>query len=219
MTPRIALLHATAAGSTTGIAERIHEVLAAAGYAVRAEQLIAERPLDPPDADAVVIGSAVHDMAWLPPALDALVVLAAMDRIPPLWCFSVGGVQPHGVVTRALAAQEIRRVEASRPACAQRIITSSAGSCGSTGCRCGAGCSTGSWRAAALVITATGLRSSRGRPLSRPTCGRLTAGRSNDEGQGPEPAPTTVPTHIGDSVPRRGTGPRTRPHTGRKYRR
>jgi menaquinone-dependent protoporphyrinogen oxidase len=115
MTPRIALLHATAAGSTTGIAERIHEVLAAAGYAVRAEQLIAERPLDPPDADAVVIGSAVHDMAWLPPALDALVVLAAMDRIPPLWCFSVAGVQPHGVVTRALAAQEIRRVERGFP--------------------------------------------------------------------------------------------------------
>ncbi|WP_345414446.1 flavodoxin domain-containing protein, partial [Pseudonocardia xishanensis] len=118
MTPRIVLLHATAAGSTTGIADRIREVLEQAGCTVRAERLTEGTAPDPAglaDADAVVLGSAVHDMAWLPPALAATHVLATLDPAPPLWCFSVGGVQPHGPLTRTMAAQEIRRVEQGFP--------------------------------------------------------------------------------------------------------
>ncbi|MCW0212138.1 MAG: flavodoxin domain-containing protein [Pseudonocardia sp.] len=119
MAPRIVLLHATADGSTTGIADRIGEVLERAGCTVHGRRLDEGAPADPVElahADAVVVGSAVHDMAWLPPALAALRDLAALDPPPPLWCFSVGGVQPHGPLTRALAAQEVRRVERGFPA-------------------------------------------------------------------------------------------------------
>ena len=119
MTPHIVLVHATADGSTTGIADRIREVLERSGCVVQARRLDEDTPLDPAEigtVDAVVLGSAVHGMAWLPPAVDALHTLAAADPRPPLWCFSVGGVQPHGPVTRILAGQEVRRVEHGFPA-------------------------------------------------------------------------------------------------------
>ncbi|GAY07355.1 flavodoxin-like protein [Pseudonocardia sp. N23] len=112
------LLHATAAGSTTGIADHIGEVIERAGCTVHAERLDGGTSPDPAAlcaADAVVAGSAVHDMAWLPPALGVLRTLATLAPAPPLWCFSVGGVQPHGPLTRVLAAQEIRRVERGFP--------------------------------------------------------------------------------------------------------
>lgn len=118
MTPSIVLRYATAAGSTTGIADRIREVLERAGCTVQVERLTEGTPPDPAgfaDADAVVLGSAVHDMSWLPPALAAAHLVASLDPTPPLWCFSVGGVQPHGPLTRTMAAREIRRVEQRFP--------------------------------------------------------------------------------------------------------
>ena len=53
-------------------------------------------------------------MAWLRPALDFV------GRIPaegnrPTWCFSVGGVAPHGPLTRRLTSSETRRVERGFP--------------------------------------------------------------------------------------------------------
>jgi len=59
--------------------------------------------------DALVVGSAVHDMAWLAPSDDVL-RRAAASGMPAVWCFSVGGVRPHGRLTRGLAALEARRV-------------------------------------------------------------------------------------------------------------
>lgn len=109
-TTRVLVGYATANGSTAGVAERIATGLRGAGREVDC------RPVGPdlaPDRyDAVVLGSAVHDMAWLPPAVD---FLHRMSSTAPTWFFSVGGVQPAGPLTRRLAAGEIARVERGFP--------------------------------------------------------------------------------------------------------
>ena len=110
--PRVAVVYATAAGSTEGIAARIALVLGRAGCEVCC--LPAQADLELPQIDALVVGSAVHNMAWLPPAVDFLRGVAASDRVE-VWCFSVGGVHPRGRVTCALAALEARRVGAGFP--------------------------------------------------------------------------------------------------------
>jgi len=104
---RVLVTYSTAAGSTAGIAERIAQVLAAAGCTVQC--LPASAVPDVEGVDALVVGSAVHDMAWLAPSADVL-RRAAVSGPPAVWCFSVGGVRPHGRLTRALAALEVRRV-------------------------------------------------------------------------------------------------------------
>jgi menaquinone-dependent protoporphyrinogen oxidase len=109
--PRVLVGYASAAGSTAGIAERIADTLRAQGGDVACRPVGPN--LDPSDVDAVVVGSAVHDMAWLRPAVELL------GRIPddrPTWCFSVGGVAPRGPLTRSMTAREVRRVEKGFPA-------------------------------------------------------------------------------------------------------
>jgi len=106
----VLVAYASAAGSTAGIAERIARRIESSGHAV------ACRPADAADltgVDALVLGSAVHSMAWLPAASDALRQAAAAGV--PVWCFSVGAVQPRGRLTRLMARQEARRVEAGFP--------------------------------------------------------------------------------------------------------
>jgi len=110
--PRVLVSYASAAGSTAGIAERIAEVLRTAGCEVVC------RPADP-DADlagfdALVLGSAVHDMAWLPSAVTVL-HRAVTSGCGPVWCFSVGGVNPRGRLTWYLARKEAERVEQQFP--------------------------------------------------------------------------------------------------------
>jgi menaquinone-dependent protoporphyrinogen oxidase len=103
--------YATANGSTAGIAERIAAGLRGSGCEVDCRPVGADLP--PGGFDAIVLGSAVHNMAWLRPAIDFL------HRIPgttPTWFFSVGGVQPSGAVTRRLTDLEITRVEQGFPA-------------------------------------------------------------------------------------------------------
>lgn len=107
--------YATAAGSTRGVAERIG--IALAGAAGRPALDVVCRPvssdLEASGFDAFVVGSAVHDMAWLPDAV------AFLDRVVvpgrPVWVFSVGGIEPRGPVTRALAARERASVEQGFP--------------------------------------------------------------------------------------------------------
>ena len=110
--PRVLVGYATAAGSTAGIAERIAATLRDTGAEVTCRPVGPD--LDPAAFDVVVVGSAVHNMAWLRPALDF------MDRLPatgdrPVWCFSVGGIDPRGPVTRRMTELEIRRVEQGFP--------------------------------------------------------------------------------------------------------
>jgi menaquinone-dependent protoporphyrinogen oxidase len=109
---RVLVAYATAAGSTAGIAERIAATLRESGFEVVCRPLGAD--LDPAPFGALVLGSAVHNMSWLRPALDFLSRLpTGEDR--PTWCFSVGGVAPHGPVTRRMTAREVRRVERAFP--------------------------------------------------------------------------------------------------------
>ncbi len=103
--------YATAHGSTAEVAERIAARLRSSGWAVDARPVVPQ--LDPAPYDAIVLGSAVHDMAWLPSAQHFL------RRIPattPTWFFSVGGIEPTGPVTRRLGRLEIARVEQGFPA-------------------------------------------------------------------------------------------------------
>lgn len=109
---RVLVGYATAAGSTEGIAERIAATLRETGADVTCRPVGPD--LDPAAFDVLVVGSAVHTMAWLRPALDFL------DRIPadsehPTWCFSVGGVAPHGPLTRRMTSLEAGKVEQGFP--------------------------------------------------------------------------------------------------------
>ena len=110
--PQVLVGYATAAGSTAGIAERIAATLRESGCQVVCRPVGPD--LDPGLFATVVVGSAVHNMAWLPAALDFL------GRIPTVgdrhtWCFSVGGVTPRGRLTRRMAASEVRRIEQAFP--------------------------------------------------------------------------------------------------------
>jgi len=109
-TTRVLVCYATAAGSTEGVAERIAATLRSSGVQVVCRPVGPD--VDPAAFDALVLGSAVHDMAWLRPAIDFL------DRVPagtPSWFFSVGGVEPRGTLTRRMTDLEIRRVEQAFP--------------------------------------------------------------------------------------------------------
>jgi menaquinone-dependent protoporphyrinogen oxidase len=111
-TTRVLVGYATAAGSTTGIAERIAATLRQRGAEVVCRPVGPD--LDPSAFEAFVLGSAVHNMAWLPPAVDFLRRLPTPDD-RPTWCFSVGGIDPEGPVARRLAALEIRKIEQRFP--------------------------------------------------------------------------------------------------------
>jgi menaquinone-dependent protoporphyrinogen oxidase len=104
--------YATAAGSTRGVAERIAARLQDAGLPVSCAALAPD--LRPEDHSAWVLGSAVHNMAWLPPALEFL-QRAATVPARPCWAFSVGGMSPSGPVSRWMGAQEIRRIQRGFP--------------------------------------------------------------------------------------------------------
>lgn len=106
----VLVAYASAAGSTAGIAERIARGIGRTGHAVACE------PADRADlvgVEALVLGSAVHDMAWLPSASDLLRRTAVAGI--PVWCFSVGAVQPRGPLTRLMARLEAQRVAAGFP--------------------------------------------------------------------------------------------------------
>jgi menaquinone-dependent protoporphyrinogen oxidase len=109
--PRVLVAYATAAGSTAGIADRIAEILRTTGCEAVCRP--AGPDADPADFDALVLGSAVHNMAWLPSALEVLHRAAAQSR--PVWCFSVGGVNPRGRYTRYITSREAARLAQQFP--------------------------------------------------------------------------------------------------------
>lgn len=117
---RILVCYASAAGSTRGIAERIahrlrHEL---DGYQPDQCEVTCQPvgpDLDPAKFAALIVGSAVHNMAWLPEAISFLSRLPAHSA-PPVWTFSVGSVEPRGPVTRLLVSRERIAVERGFPA-------------------------------------------------------------------------------------------------------
>jgi menaquinone-dependent protoporphyrinogen oxidase len=111
---RVLVGYATAGGSTQSIAELIADVLRDPGLTVVCRPVGPD--LEPGAFDAVVVGSAVHGMAWLRPAVDFLSRLPAGEA-PSLWCFSVGGL-PHPERTRFsrwLARSELQKIEQRLP--------------------------------------------------------------------------------------------------------
>jgi len=113
-TSRVLVAYATAAGSTAEIAEHIAGTLRGAGAEVVCAPVSPE--LDPAGFDVLVVGSAVHNMAWLPPALDFLARAAGTGT--PTWCFSVGGLAgPNGNrINRRMASSELARIARAFPA-------------------------------------------------------------------------------------------------------
>jgi menaquinone-dependent protoporphyrinogen oxidase len=85
---RVLVTFASAAGSTAGIAEWITGALLARGHDVVLRSV--EEVTGLADYDAFVIGSAVHDQAWLPAAADFLTENRRALRGKPVWLFSVG---------------------------------------------------------------------------------------------------------------------------------
>jgi menaquinone-dependent protoporphyrinogen oxidase len=110
---RVLVGYASAAGSTAGVAERVAEVLRAAGCAVVCRPADGDLQVD--GFDAAVLGSAVHNGAWLPPAV-ALARRLAGSGSRPVWCFSVGGLDPRGRLGAPMAAREARGIERQFPA-------------------------------------------------------------------------------------------------------
>lgn len=86
--PHIAVVYATAQGSTREIADFIGASLTARGALV--EIADAEHAPDPTRFDAVILGSAVHDRALLPALGDYVRSHRHELRERPVWLFSVG---------------------------------------------------------------------------------------------------------------------------------
>lgn len=85
---RILVVAATRHGATSGIADRIADVLRADGLDVtRAD---AARPPDPSGFDACVVGSAVYMGSWLKEGLAFLERHQATLATKPAWLFSSG---------------------------------------------------------------------------------------------------------------------------------
>jgi menaquinone-dependent protoporphyrinogen oxidase len=114
VTPRALVAYATAAGSTAQVAEHIATVLPDSGAEVVCTPVAQE--LDPGGFDVLVVGSAVHNMAWLRPALDFLARTARTGA--PTWCFSVGGLAApyRNALSRFMARGELRRIAQGFPA-------------------------------------------------------------------------------------------------------
>jgi menaquinone-dependent protoporphyrinogen oxidase len=100
----VLVTYATAFGSTREIAERVGEVI---GKWVAS---VAVRPVDEVDTtagyDAFVVGSAVHNQAWLPEAREFLQRNAASLSDRPVWMFSVGMPGALPVLLRRMAMSE-----------------------------------------------------------------------------------------------------------------
>jgi menaquinone-dependent protoporphyrinogen oxidase len=84
----VLIAYATARGSTEGIAQRIATRLAAGGHVATARPAAVVEDIEP--YDAFILGSAVHDQAWLPEAVDFARRYAAALAAKPVWLFSVG---------------------------------------------------------------------------------------------------------------------------------
>ena len=82
--------YASAHGSTRQIAERVGSRLSRAGVAVHVAP-VAELE-DIGRYDAVVLGSAIHNGAWLPGAMDVVRANSDVLSRQPVWLFSVGMV-------------------------------------------------------------------------------------------------------------------------------
>jgi menaquinone-dependent protoporphyrinogen oxidase len=111
---RVLVGYASAHGSTQSIATRIAQGLRKRGIDVEIT------PLDTAASvgahDACVLGSAIHDQAWLAPAVEFLTRNADALAARPVWLFSVGMPAALGKTLQRIAASEAGKVVAGLPA-------------------------------------------------------------------------------------------------------
>lgn len=118
---RILVGYASAHGSTREIAERLAARLREQGLEVDCAA-VQDGPAVGP-YDAVVVGSAIHNAAWLPEA-DSFVNRAAPELARrPVWLFSVGMPDALGRILRRLAAKS----EAAKVTAPYRVLVSPRG--------------------------------------------------------------------------------------------
>jgi menaquinone-dependent protoporphyrinogen oxidase len=84
---RVLVAYATRHGSTADIAQRIADRLETAGHTAECRSMKEVRELT---CDAAVLGSAIHNQAWLTEATDFLVRFRGGLADKPAWLFSVG---------------------------------------------------------------------------------------------------------------------------------
>jgi menaquinone-dependent protoporphyrinogen oxidase len=112
---RVLVAYASWYGSTAEIAERVGAILSREGISVEVAP-VREAP-QPAGFDAVVVGSAVHQQAWSPEAVEFVRTQATAQDRRPMWLFSVGmsdglpgplrepaRTSQHGRITAALGA-------------------------------------------------------------------------------------------------------------------
>jgi menaquinone-dependent protoporphyrinogen oxidase len=100
--------YASEHGSTRGIAERVAARLGEHGS--RVEVLSLDQVRDVGGYDAVVLGSAIHNQAWLPQATQFVRRNLGALAGRPLWLFSVGMPDALPGPLRALARKEEAKV-------------------------------------------------------------------------------------------------------------
>ncbi|MGN2637965.1 flavodoxin domain-containing protein [Nocardia takedensis] len=123
---RIAVLYATAQGSSRDVAESIATELTTRGARVELAEVEHAPELD--DFDAVVLGSAVHDRKMLPEADEF--VRAHRDTLTtrPTWLFTVGlGPGLRGPIGRRLAHAVPPAIDKTRAAISPRDYHAFAG--------------------------------------------------------------------------------------------
>jgi menaquinone-dependent protoporphyrinogen oxidase len=88
---KILITYASAHGTTQSIAERIESCMNATNIGVVTVDPIEENP-HLGDFDVIIIGSAIHNGSWLPPATRfmKLSTLFLKEQPRPTWVFSVG---------------------------------------------------------------------------------------------------------------------------------
>jgi menaquinone-dependent protoporphyrinogen oxidase len=110
---RVLVAFASAHGSTEGIAAAIAERLREAGQVVELCPIDEVRSVA--GLDGIVLGSAIHSGAWLPPAAAFVEEHAEQLSAQPLWLFSVSSVGDTSSVFGRRVANVMRRAR-SEPA-------------------------------------------------------------------------------------------------------
>jgi menaquinone-dependent protoporphyrinogen oxidase len=110
----VLVAYASAHGSTRDIAARIAAQLREGGFGVHLAPV--EEVDDVQRHEAVVLGSAIHDQAWLAPAVAFVRRHAPALATRPLWLFSVGMPKALGRALQAAAAREESTLLAALPA-------------------------------------------------------------------------------------------------------
>jgi menaquinone-dependent protoporphyrinogen oxidase len=108
--------YASAHGSTAEIADRIASVLRRRGWDVDVAPV--QDVTDPGVYDAIVLGSAIHNQAWLPRATEFVQDHQDVLRSRPVWLFSAGMADglPRWLRNAARSSQERRIAHTLRDA-------------------------------------------------------------------------------------------------------